>query len=843
MRADYAAWLLILASACTAESGATVASRAQTVSLAPLPRTITSVAGYDHRDGLPIEDTAIIGPRGLAFDSAGNLYYLDMNLEEIRRVDSVTHVVTTVAGNGFIGSWVPPTTAEEGVPATQARLAGPGSAGGDAIAIDDRNILYIVDTWNNRIRAVNLNPPGTPPIDVCTVSIEPGLIRTIAGNGVWDTELDGQPATSGPVLFPFDIAVDRGYNVYFTEQEGSGLVRRVDATTGVVTRVAGNGDCHPGTLASTDNGPALAAPLCNPRALAFDASQRYLYVTTMWWGIGGSVRRIDLQTGNIRNYAGTGIASTGGDGGPAADAGIGETPGTLVFDAAGNLFIADQNNGQIRRIDARNRIISVVAGGPGFGYSAADNGAPAMTASLNSPQAIAFHDGKLYIAESGNGVITWVNPDPSDGYILGRPTELLHELGSEVGPKGVYYGASDLAGNFLLQSNSHPRIQKVDRAGNLTTVVGGNQTFGFSGDGGPAIDAQVAAWFLTVDPVGDLYISDPVFNLIRRVRALPGPSGKPEIMPTSTIELVAAPPFMPGSLAFNGNTMYVADVNGNRVWAMDRTSGAFALFAGNGQSGYAGEGGPATAASFNALMDLIYDASRSALYVLDSPAVRRIDLKTGIISTLAEVPPPCPDPWCSAAVIASKMVGDRYLFLLEASAVAVWRLDLSAAGSAPVLAVGPGDFFSPVGMLRDEESTVGAHLGGPNTFMVDPAGKLYIIDGQSERVRRVGNVDILPGQFPNVIQRKPSVHVAVAILSTYDFDAASIDPKAVTVAGAPLEPKSLSFQDVDGDGRPDMLFTVRGDQLQLAPADGEAAVLASTFAGKPFVDADWVTLR
>jgi len=165
-------------------------------------------------------------------------------------------------------------------------------------------------------------------------------------------------------------------------------VRRVDATTGIITTVAGNG-VHG---FSGDGGPATAAELGSPVAVAVDAAGNVLIADTF------RVRRVDATSGIITTIAGNGMfPPDSGDGGPATDAQLAAVG--LAFDAAGNLFIADAD--RIRRIDANTGIISTVAGTGIRGYSG--DGGPAIAAQLYEPLGLAFDTaGNLFVADAWN---------------------------------------------------------------------------------------------------------------------------------------------------------------------------------------------------------------------------------------------------------------------------------------------------------------------------------------------------------------------------------------------------------------------------------------------------------
>jgi DNA-binding beta-propeller fold protein YncE len=178
-----------------------------------------------------------------------------------------------------------------------------------------------------------------------------GRITTVAGTGVRGYSGDGGPAVKARLNQPEGFAIDRAGNLYVSDSANN-RVRRIDARTGVITTVAGNGR-HGYT---GDGGPATKARLSDPYGLAFDA-QGNLYVAEPDEGV---VRRINTR-GVITTFAGTGRLGFSGDGGPAVKAKLNQPDG-LAFDSAGNLYIADNGNGRIREINKRGVITTFYNG-------------------------------------------------------------------------------------------------------------------------------------------------------------------------------------------------------------------------------------------------------------------------------------------------------------------------------------------------------------------------------------------------------------------------------------------------------------------------------------------------
>jgi uncharacterized protein (TIGR03437 family) len=282
----------------------------------------------------------------------------------VRRVDS-NGTITTVAGNGVAAY------SGDGGPAVNASLHDP-----TGVAVDSAGNLYIADAFNDRIRKVDLN----------------GVITTIAGTGVGGLGGDGAAATTAMLDCPTRIAFDAFGNLFIADQCNH-RIRKVDRN-GIITTVAGSGT--PGAALggfSGDGGAATAAQFKHPTAVTIDNGGN-MYITDQ---LNNRVRRVD-RNGIVTTVAGSGVQGFSGDGGPATAAAL-STPGAVAVDAAGTLYVADNVNNRIRRVGADGIITTVI--GSGAQSSTGDGGA-ASAATVNNPFGIAFDSlGNLFIAESG----------------------------------------------------------------------------------------------------------------------------------------------------------------------------------------------------------------------------------------------------------------------------------------------------------------------------------------------------------------------------------------------------------------------------------------------------------
>jgi sugar lactone lactonase YvrE len=326
-------------------------------------------------DGGPSTGASLNQPTGVAVDSEGNFFIADQINHRIRRVDADTREITTVAGTGD-----PPGFGGDAGPATLALLQNPRG-----VALDAAGNLFIVDLGNQRIRRVEA---GT------------GIITTVAGNGTRGYNGDGIAATAAELRDPRAVVIDSGGNLFIADQ-GNLRVRRVDASTQLITTYAGIGFL--GVLG--DGGPAASATLQSPFGLALDASEN-LYIADQG---GNRIRRIDRATGIISTYAGTGTFGFAGDAGPATEA-LFFFPSAVALDASGNLFVADLANQRVRRVDAATGIITTHAGTGTLGF--AGDGDPATSAQLYNPFGVAVDPlGEILIADTGNQRIRRVGVD------------------------------------------------------------------------------------------------------------------------------------------------------------------------------------------------------------------------------------------------------------------------------------------------------------------------------------------------------------------------------------------------------------------------------------------------
>ena len=447
---------------------------------------------------------------------------------------------------------------------------------------------------------------------VRALDLTTGQQRIVAGTTAGPRR-DNVPATTSVLSEPVALATDAAGNLYIAE---GGLVRKL-ATDGIISTVAGS-FTYKG-VPGGDGGPATGARI-DPQDVAVDAAGN-LYIADYF---GHRVRKVD-SAGIITTVAGTGAAGFSGDGGPATAAQI-HRPYGVAVDGLGNLYIADSFNYRIRKVDTAGTITTFAGTG---GKSSTGDGGPATAATLADPRDIAFdRDGNVYIADTYGYQLRRVDPSGTITTFAGNG-----QWGT-AGDGGLALSAQllafdlafDAAGNLYVADSWLDKVRRIDRQGVITRVAGNGFTH-FSGDGGPALDAQIhGIQRLAIDPVsGRLAFADTGSKRVRTIDA----AGV-----VSTIYTGDGYDFwLFSGLAYDpwGN-LYVGERG--RIRRIDRT-GAVTTVAGTGADGFSGDGGLATFAKIGSPSSLTFDRVGN-LYFTDVGSARIRKVSTlGIITTVA----------------------------------------------------------------------------------------------------------------------------------------------------------------------------------------------------------------
>ena len=513
---------------------------------------ITTLAGDGIRgylgDGGRATDARMNVPRGIFVDQSGHVYFADQSNHSIRRVDARTGIITTIAGNGFVGY------SGDGGSAIRAMLNTPRD-----VYVDARGNVYFSDTFNHRIRRIDfqgtistvagngvagysgdggvaidaqLNVPigvsGDGDGNLYIADRDNGRIRKVTPEGLISTFAggflgDGKLAVEAALSFPSDVFVDKTGHLYVGDQNNGGLVRKIDAQTGLIhTLVGGGALIDDGVLATSTKLGDNTMGRTDGAGMWMDGAGN-MYIAN-----NHRVRKVDAQTNIIATVAGNGVAGYSGDGGQAIDAQL-NMPYGLVIDAKGNLYIADTGNHRIRKVDQSGQI-TTVAGYGVAGFSG--DGGLAIAAHLNAPRQIFMgENGNLYIADTENhrirmvrkatGVITTIAGVGEFGVsvdgVLATEAEILK-------PYDIFVdGVGDM---FIAESDEdRNRVRKVSGETGLISTVAGTESKYYFGDGGRATDAGI--WTprsIFVDSKGDLFIADFGNHRIRKVEAIAAPT-------------------------------------------------------------------------------------------------------------------------------------------------------------------------------------------------------------------------------------------------------------------------------------------------------------------------------
>jgi streptogramin lyase len=427
---------------------------------------ITTVAGTgsggDAGDDGPAINALMNKPRGLWIDESGNILIADTDNSRVKKVDTSSGIITTVAGNGSSGY-----SGDTG-PATSASLNKPR-----AVCMHEATApayLVIADPSNHRIREVNLKT---------------GIITKVAGTLWSGYNGDNRSATSARLYYPFGVHVYASHTTYIADTYNH-RIRKVDGKTGIITTVAGTGS--KGFWG--DGGPATSARLRYPFNLHLDTAGNIYIVDTYNYRI----RKVDAATKIITTVVGDGAARFQGDGGLATDASIRKSY-DLAVDSAGNLFIADTHNHVIRKVDAATGIITTVVGqGTKAGFEG--DGGLATDAKLNSPTGVYVDvSGNIYAVDTKNDVIRKVDATTNIiNSVAGNGTAGFSGDGGPATLAQLDYPEAvwvDSSGNMFIVDTDNCRVRRVDATTGIITTVAGTTYCGYNGNNQPATDAAL----------------------------------------------------------------------------------------------------------------------------------------------------------------------------------------------------------------------------------------------------------------------------------------------------------------------------------------------------------------
>ena len=613
-----------------------------------------TVAGFDP-DGVRADAVGLSAVSGLATDWQGNTYFSQPLRQRVYRV-TPDGVLEFVAGNGLRGA-----DGDDG-PAREARLDNPG-----ALAVDESGNLYIAT--DSGIRAVSAETglirtvvalaedgplksiawiaaaPGGRLIVadrearmLMAVDMETGAVSHVAGTGKAAIRGDYGPASVASLQSPAAVAVDADGNIYYAEQLEP-RVRRIDAWDGTITTVPlmlpdedipGDYEVASG-LAADLAGNLYVAQVYRDRALRITpdgdvsvAASGLRLPQSVVVNPAGELLVAELAPGRIVRaavdsepvvVAGNGLTLYNGDGLPALETQLAE-PSGITLAPNGDLLIASTLADRVLKVGPEGTVTTAMGGGDWF--SADDDPSP-LKVHLLRPQALLLDaNGDLLASDYDNKLVRRASADGALADLLAEVPVASTSFAVGLPQAGALAG--DTARLYLSSpSDHHVWVIEPDR---IRPFAGTGEP-GDEGDGGPAADAHLRnPSGLVLDAEGNLYIADTGNHRIRKVEAATGEIRT--VWPEGEVDAASLPV---GLALDSAGVLYVADAGLNRIWKIDLAAGQSEVFAGTGEPGFSGDGGPALEARLNRPSAITFDKD-GRLYIADTgnQRVRRVSV-------------------------------------------------------------------------------------------------------------------------------------------------------------------------------------------------------------------------
>jgi sugar lactone lactonase YvrE len=646
----------------------------------------------------------------------------DTENHRIRKVDIATGLITTFAGNGSPGY-----SGDDG-PATDATINYP-----KGLCADQSGNVFIADTLNHRIRKVDLE----------------GIITPFAGNGSSGYSGNGGPATAASMDEPHGVAVDGLGNVYIADTKNH-RIRMVD-TSNTMNPFAGSGNNN--YQESTDEDVlATTASLNEPNGVYVDASGNVFIADTE----NCMIRKVDASTNLIRRVAGAvsgGNPSCGysGDGGQATLAQLNK-PRAVYVDTNDNIYIADDDNHRIRKVDP-DGIITTIAGNGAGGYGG--DGGPATSASLYNPKGVwVDEEGNVLIADTENNRLRKIGASPEniatvagDGSASYSGDDGPATLASLKKPHAVCIHEAAAPAYLVIADPSNHRIREVDLTTGIITKIAGTFWSGYNGDNIDATWARLYYPFgVHVDPSHNIYIADTYNHRIRKV------DGKTGII--TTVAGIGFKGFSgDGGPATNARlrypfnvfldsagNIYIVDTFNYRIRKVDAATKIITTVVGDGAAKFRGDGGLATDASIKKTYDVAVDSAGN-LFIADthSHVIRKVDAETGIINTVVGQGDRAGFEGDGGLATDAKLNSPTGVYVdasgniyaVDTKNDVIRKVDATTNIINTVAGNGTGGFSGDGGLATN------AQLDYPEAVWVDSAGNMFIVDTDNCRIRRV----------------------------------------------------------------------------------------------------------
>lgn len=587
------------------------------VSFPALSQDVISTAIGGGPNNIPAIDANLYNPYGVAVDSTGNVYIASYNQNRVFKVNT-SGTILVVAGSGAQG------------------YSGDGVAGGAAtaslfhpyaVALDGSGNLYIDDQSNCVIRKVD---------STNTITTMAGTPASCGYSG------DGGKATSAQLYYPAGIAIDGSGNLFIGDNNNC-VVRRVILATNVISTYAGSHTCG----YSGDGGAATSAQLNAVAGLAADSSSN-LFIADYGNCV---VREVVKATQKISTVAGNHTCGYSGDGASAVNAEMNQVFGITVNGTA--ITIADFYNQRIRQFTVGGNINTVAGNGTACSGTCGE-GSLATSAQVYNPVGVASSStGTIYIANNQNYVIDKFTVGGNLNLFAGNHNYVNETLITGAPANGVvlYYPfqiADDLSGNVYIADSQNHMVRQDVKSTSLVNFFAGNGTYGYTGDGGQATNAELTNPFgVAKDSLGNVYIADTTNCLVRKVNTAGVISTVAGFVVNGTStrcgftgdggSATGAELYYPYGLAVDSkNNVYIADTSNNAVRKVT-TAGIISTIAGiGGVAGYSGDGGLSTNALLSQPQAVAVDSAGN-VFIADygNCRVREISAVNGLINTIA----------------------------------------------------------------------------------------------------------------------------------------------------------------------------------------------------------------